>query len=170
MFNEFDRRISEWSESAARMINRRKVMRQGVKGLCATFSGLAIASVLNVKSAFADGCSCSWIGGPSNQNCPNSTGCPSGGGCPAGYTICTTGNDSGHGCVYQNGSWVAYCSPSLPQGQYRLCTDCKYVDPCRGYYWYCTCLSGVLTGNPPGATELSHRVAESEKNAVVPQC
>src|SRR5258706_13867587 len=103
MLEELDKKISILSESAVRTLSRRKVLVNTLKGLVITASALTLGQEVDLKAAFALGCTCDdgWTNGSPCSGCPSSAGCPS------GWSICTTSQSCGGWCNYSNGQWVS---------------------------------------------------------------
>lgn len=136
MLGDIDRNLSVLTEGIARRFGRRQVLVTGSKGLFATVAALAVGQVIKPQDALAGGCTCSWLGGVGNANCPSQGGCPSFG-CPAGCSTCTTA-DGCSGCIYDSGSWVSCSGLGTCGNGYQLCVDCK----CGSCSSTCTCLQG----------------------------
>lgn len=148
---DLDRQISVLSEELARNLNRRRFLINGVKGLAAAAAAVSIGGLTNLREVFAVTCTCNWINGSGNSNCPHwSYPCPTYGGCPSGCSFCTINDlprgSNGFGCYgwcnYSGGQWIS-CNNLCNCGNgYRVCSDCK-CSTCNGYL--CTCLSsGVI--------------------------
>jgi hypothetical protein len=144
MFDEFDRHLSNFTESVARSISRRQIMTRTVKGVIVTVAGTALGTLVNMKAAFAVSCTCDWYGGSGNANCPSHPGC-GGAGCPSGCTPCTGDHSKGiyncnngyYSCGWISGSWVSCTGLGICGNGSRICTDCK----CPDCSYVCTCLS-----------------------------
>lgn len=149
MLEEFDRRMSIWSESFARKFNRRKVVGGAVKGVVAMIAAATVGQLANLGEAFAATCTCdeNWTQGHPcgywGYPCPHNTSYTDP--CPAKMRVCTI-NDSTHGCGgwcdYSSGHWVS-CSGLGSSGKgYKLCWDCTLkANPCHPK---CSCLSGCF--------------------------
>jgi hypothetical protein len=140
MIEDLDRTVNILSESAARTLTRRRVLRTAVKGLVAATAGLALTLGPDLREAFAQTCTCNWIGGSSNADCPKVGYC-SDDSCPSGCSLCTSG---GGCCEYPSGSWVSCTGLGRCGAGYRLCIDCK-CSTCSGYL--CTCLTDFYCCN-----------------------
>jgi hypothetical protein len=162
MLKDIDESVSQLLESLARFNERRRFVKNTVKGVFAILTGLSVAQFTGLKEAFAASCTCSWLFG--QVNCPGTSGCPPIGGCPSAYSVCTSSNDPNHLCPYYSGSWIS-CSGLGTCGQgFRICTDCFHLSLCGGDY--CTCQSGILCGyccSKQAVEEEMHRVAASLK-------
>jgi hypothetical protein len=149
-----DEAVTVFSEELARRLNRRRFLINGAKGLAAAVAAACVGGIGNVREAFAITCSCTWISGSGNANCPHwSHQCPQGApACPSGCSFCTI-NDlpkgaNGYGCYgwcdYSGGQWVSCTGLCTGQQGYKVCSDCK-CSTCNGYL--CTCLSSIQCCN-----------------------
>jgi hypothetical protein len=145
MLEEMDKYISSLSESVARSMDRRQILKKGIKGVFAATAGMALGQFANIKNAFAVTCTCNWAGGSGNANCPKSSGCPLGSsaGCPTGYSVCTSSSGCGTICNWPGGRWVSCTGLGTHGHGYKLCTDCNN----SGCADVCTCLSGIICYN-----------------------
>jgi hypothetical protein len=136
MFETLDKHVSQFSESFARKMNRRKAMTTAAKAIFASTAGLALGQIVDIHAALAQACTCDWAGGSGNANCPKTSGCPQLQGCPSGCTACTKTDNCGGLCIYPQGYWYGCTGGPCGYGR-RYCTDCK----CPGCNNVCTCLS-----------------------------
>ena len=142
MLEDFDKDISVIMESLARMLSRRKMIGNLVRGLTVAITATTVGQITNVGQAFAHAldCTCTcddcWTNGQPCQYCPASANCPS------GCTVCTSSDWCGGWCDYSNGRWVSYNCNKLGNCQvgYKMCTDCK----CPDCNHKCTCLSACI--------------------------
>jgi hypothetical protein len=140
MLEDFDRQVSNWSESLARKFNRRKMIGSTVKGAVATVAAVTAGQLTSFGQAFAVSCTCDegWTRGrPCNHwgfPCPKN-------GCPSHMTVCKKPGCGGW-CTYSNGHWVS-CSGLGPSHKgYKLCWDCSDAkNPCNPH---CSCLSSCI--------------------------
>ena len=141
MLEDLDQTTFILSESIARTFSRRKFVVKTVKGAFAALAGLSLGHV-GVKDAMAQACSCIWLGGASNANCPTKGGCPGTGACPSGCSNCVQSDGCINGagvnlCPYASATWISCSGLGSCGFGHRLCRDCK-CNTCSGYL--CTCL------------------------------
>lgn len=161
MLEEFDKRVSVWSESFARMLNRRKMAGMAVKGIFASVAAATLGQIVGVGEAQAschctcDDCwttghHCDHIGHP----CPPHN-------CPTNCVICHSG-DCGGWCNYKTGKWVS-CSGLGTCGKgYRICTDCK----CLHCNHKCTCRSAIICANCCTAADVKNEMEQLARAGV----
>jgi hypothetical protein len=138
MLEGFDKHISVFTESLARKLDRRKMIRTSVTGLFTTVAAVTVGQLTNVGQAFAATCTCdnNWTNGHPCNTIGHA--CPSNG-CPSGCSVCHN-NDCGGWCNWSSGHWVS-CSHQGASGKgYRLCWDCK----CTTCKHKCSCLSSCI--------------------------
>jgi len=140
MLEDLDKGVSIVSESIARVLSRRKMVRNSVKGLFATVAAATLGQFIGLSEADAschctcDDCwttghSCNFYGHP----CPPHY-------CPSGCTTCTSLNWCGGWCNYRSGKWVSCYGLGVCGKGYRICRDCK-CPTCRVK---CTCRSAIV--------------------------
>ena len=140
MLEDLDKGVSIVSESIARVLSRRKLVRNSVKGLFATVAAATLGQFIGLSEADAschctcDDCwttghSCNFYGHP----CPPHY-------CPSGCTTCTSLNWCGGWCNYRSGKWVSCYGLGVCGKGYRICRDCK-CPTCRVK---CTCRSAIV--------------------------
>ena len=134
--NWLDKHVAHLSESAAREISRRGVMKRIFN---AAFKGsLVVALGLhNARVAWAHHCGCSF---PNGNGCSN---CPGGGGCPSTCTTCTQGQHQL--CPYPDAKWTDSCSPTT----WVICYDCW----CSSGSVLCGCKSNIQESPGGGGGE-----------------
>ncbi len=122
MLEDFDKQVSDWSESIVRTTSRRRFLYKTVKGAFVTIAGLTLGNFVNLSTAFANGCdcnsTCSGSGtGTFHQYCPsNCVTCVKTDGC----FVHTTNL-----CPWDDGTWIG-CSGFGQCGLgYRTCRDCR---------------------------------------------
>jgi hypothetical protein len=149
MFEEFDKQTSIVVESLARLITRRRVVTNSLKGVAAVVAGASLGTFIDFRDAFAAGCTCNWYNGSGNANCPSHPGCNSSGSasCPSGCSPCTSSDvcrdSQGYYCNYSSGSWTSCTGQGSCGNGYRICIDCK----CPNCSYVCTCLSNCICCN-----------------------
>lgn len=133
-----DKQISIWAESIARLMQRRKFLAQGLKGVGAAAAAIAIGSFAGVRHAFAQTCTCDWaFSGQCTGSGPYEDDCPS------GCTICTSSDNCSGWCNWSSGAWVSCNGFGSCGNGYRMCIDCK----CPNCSDVCTVLTGIICGN-----------------------
>lgn len=141
MLEDVDQTVFTMSESVARTFGRRKFIIKTIKGVFATAAGLSLGQFIDIKDALAITCTCTWLGGASNANCPSKGGCNNGL-CPSGCSNCVTSDHCFKNgidqCPYGTATWVSCSGLGTCGNGYRICRDCK-CNTCSGYT--CTCLS-----------------------------
>lgn len=149
MLKGADQRVSIWTEELARRLSRRQLLFKGITGFAATTAAVTLGTLTNVIPVSA-ACTCNWIGGLGNANCPNVGGCtPSVSVCPSGCNICTCsacgcnpcGNPATCFCPWTGGQWVSCSNLGTCGNGYELCTDCMCTT-CSNYK--CTCRSNCI--------------------------
>ena len=155
MAERIDELVALVSESLARTVTRRRVMRNIVKAGVAAVSGATLGSLARIESVFAVTCDCNWIGG---RHC-TSYGYTCGSSCPSACSVCTSAD--GCGCPYQSGYWVVpNCTCGFCGQGYRICSDCK----CPNCSLTCTCLSTCYCGQCCTPAEVA---AEMDRQAAL---
>lgn len=145
MLEDFDERVSSWSESFVRMVGRRRFLHKAAKGTFATVASLALGSFVDLKNAFAATCGCDFAcgrrcfgAGRFHQFCPS--GCvtctPS-----AGCHNCTRRGQNL--CPWSDGSWVSCHGLGRCGHGFRICRDCR----CFSCSHACTLLSDIICFN-----------------------
>ena len=136
MFDQFDKRISVFSEAIVRKLTRRKAAGKLIKGTFAVMAAGTIGLFLHPDEAFASSCTCddNWRNGVPCGGCPSTANCPS------DCTVCTTAQSCGGWCNYPNGRWTSCTGQGTCGAGYKICTDCI----CPNCNSRCTCLSGCF--------------------------
>jgi len=140
MLEDLDKSISIVSESIARALSRRKMVRYSVRGLFATVAAATLGQFIGLGEADAScHCTCDdcWTTGHTCNHYGHP--CPSHN-CPSGCTTCTSHDWCGGWCNYRSGKWVSCYGLGVCGKGYRICRDCK-CPTCRVK---CTCRSAIV--------------------------
>lgn len=131
-----DRKIGQWLEDTSRLIGRRKILMNGLKGAAVAVAGLTVGTLPGRASADPSHPYCHY---PNGRHCSAyGKTCPTSGGCPSGCYVCTRSSGCSTSlCPYSSGYWITAPACGVCGYGYYLCYDCR----CTSCSRICGCKS-----------------------------
>jgi len=133
--SNFDARVSQMTERAARRMSRRNILRTVFVSGAAGIAAISIGET----PALATDCAGSCGPTPRCRHCRPTE-------CPHGYILCKGSfggdcfNKEGYRCEWPKGLWIACTGLGHGYG-YKICKDCIFRHRCHDW---CTCLTECL--------------------------